>query len=79
MNLFVGIDYKLSKTVLEFPSGSVLNTTRCTTVSIIDDAFVESEESFLILPSSAELFQMPQTTVFIQDNDGKRQTYCSTE
>ena len=73
-----GNDYNSFSTTLTFPSGSSGGSLQCTDVQILDDNFVEDDESFLLsatlvspIPAGITI-DRNTATVVIQDNDGKR-------
>ena len=68
------IDYNsLTQVRISFPNGSNSGDTSCTFVDIIDDALVETDQSFTVEIVNAQLVVVPGeqvTTVIIIDDDG---------
>ena len=72
-----GSDYNSFFTTLTFSSGSSGGSSQCTNVQILDDNFVEDDESFFLSASLVSPIPVGVTidrstaTVVIQDNDSK--------
>ena len=68
-------DYVSDNVTINFKSGDTVNSTRCTSVSIVDDNLLESNETFFAILLSSDddaLTASPTVTrVVIQDDRGK--------
>lgn len=67
-------DYDMISESLVFPVGSVVNTRLCRHISIVDDDFVENDESFTVSITSIEpvsIFPNSTKSITIVSNDGK--------
>ncbi len=64
-------DYTSINTTVSFASGSAGGTEACADISILDDAVLESDQTFFVRVSSSDPDLMLTTIITITDNDSR--------
>ncbi len=68
-----GSDYISASSYMTYTSGSTDNAVRCITVSILEDAALEGNQTFTVMLSTSDpdvMLGISMTTVIITDNLG---------